>query len=96
MTVVSIKTKEPREQDNIPHAVSSLPLASGQQDSTYVTALVEATREGKLATLTHVGTSSFGGNLIASGSILHSMASPRNHERIRKMERNERKGIRVA
>ena len=96
MTVVSIKTKEPRERDNISHAVSSIPLASGQQDSTYVIALVKATRERNLTTLTHMNASSFKGNLIASGSILSQHGVTKKSCANEKVERNERKGVRVA
>jgi hypothetical protein len=51
MTMISIKTKEPREQGNISHAMPSLNLANEQQGLTYVIALVEATRERRLAAL---------------------------------------------
>lgn len=51
MAIISIKTKEPREQGTISRAVPSLPLTNEQQDLTYVIALVEATRERRLAAL---------------------------------------------
>ena len=49
--MISIRTKESREQGNISRAVPSLPLTNEQQDSTYVIALTEATRERRLAAL---------------------------------------------
>jgi hypothetical protein len=51
MAMISIRTKEPRQQGNISRDVPSLPLTNEQQDSTYVIALVEATRERRLAAL---------------------------------------------
>jgi len=54
MTTVSIKAKEPQEQGNISHIshlAPGLPVASKQQDLTYVPSLVEATRERRLAAL---------------------------------------------
>jgi hypothetical protein len=51
MTMISIKTKEPGERGNISRAMPSLPLTNEQQDLTYVIALVEATRERRLAAL---------------------------------------------
>jgi hypothetical protein len=50
MAMISIRTKEPRQQ-GISRAVPSLPLTNEQQDSTYLIALVEATRERRLAAL---------------------------------------------
>lgn len=49
--MISIKTKEPREQGNISRAMPSLNLDNEQQGLTYVIALVEATRERRLAAL---------------------------------------------
>jgi len=51
MAMISIRTKEPREQGNISHPAPSLPLTNEQHDSTYLIALVEATRERRLAAL---------------------------------------------
>ena len=51
MTIISIRTKESREQGNISHALPSLHLTNEQQDSRYLIALVKATRECRLAAL---------------------------------------------
>jgi hypothetical protein len=51
MAMISIRTKEPREQGNISRATPSLPLTNEQQDSRYLITLVEATRERRLAAL---------------------------------------------
>jgi hypothetical protein len=49
MTIVSIKTKEPKERGNMTCAVPSLLLASEQQYLTYVIALAEAPDRQRLA-----------------------------------------------
>jgi len=51
MTVVSINTKEPVEQGNISNAVPFSHSSQQQQDLPFVVALVEATKECKLAAL---------------------------------------------
>ena len=51
MTMISIRAKEPGERGNISCAAPSLHPVNEQQDSTYLIALVEATRERRLAAL---------------------------------------------
>lgn len=51
MTTITFKTKEAKERGDVSRAAPSLLLAGEQQYLTYVIALVEATRERRLAAL---------------------------------------------